>query len=144
MAILPGLDGRKVSKSYGNSIPIFAPAAEMKKRIFSIVTDSRMPGEVKDSEGSALFALYQAFATPEETAAMRAAFAAGIAWGKAKQSLFQRIEATVAPMRSRYQSLMADAPRIEELLQDGAAKARAIATPFLAEVRRAVGLRKLF
>ena len=143
-AVVPGLDGRKMSKSYGNGIPLFAPAAEMRKRIFSIVTDSRVPGEPKPIEGSAVLRLYEAFATAEESARMRAAFAAGIAWGEAKQTLFERIEATVAPMRSRYQSLMADAPRIEQLLQHGAAKARAIATPFLAELRRAVGLRKLF
>jgi tryptophanyl-tRNA synthetase len=144
VSILPGLDGRKMSKSYGNSIPLFAPASALKKGIFSIVTDSRTPGEPKDIEGSAVLRLYEAFATAEESARMRAAFAAGIAWGDAKQILFERIEATLAPMRSRYQSLIADPPRIEELLQDGAAKARAIATPFLGELRRAAGLRRLF
>jgi tryptophanyl-tRNA synthetase len=143
-AILPGLDGRKMSKSYGNSIPLIAPAAEMKKRIFSIVTDSRVPGEPKDSERSALFQIYQAFATPEETAGMRAAFAGGIAWGEAKQALFERIEAEVAPMRSRYQSLIADPAAIEQRLQEGGARARAIARPFLGELRQAVGLRSLY
>jgi tryptophanyl-tRNA synthetase len=143
VATLPGLDGRKMSKSYGNSIPLFVPAAEMKKLIFSIVTDSRVPGEAKDSEGSALFRIYQAFATPEETATMRAAFAAGIAWGEAKQVVLGRIEAALAPMRSRYQSLMADPAQIEQRLQEGAAKARAVATPFLGELRRAVGLRSV-
>jgi tryptophanyl-tRNA synthetase len=140
VAILPGLDGRKMSKSYGNSIPLFATPAEMKKRIFAIVTDSRVPGEPKDSERSALFQIYQAFATPEETTRMRAAFAGGIAWGEAKQALFERIEAEVAPMRGRYESLMADPAGIERRLQDGAARARAIASPFLGELRRAVGL----
>ena len=143
VATLPGLDGRKMSKSYGNSIPLFAPAAEMKKLIFSIVTDSRLPGEPKHSEGSAVFQIYQAFATPEETTRMRAAFASGIAWGEAKQALFERIEAQVGPMRSRYQSLVADPAGIEQRLQDGAARARAIARPFLIELRRAVGLRRL-
>jgi tryptophanyl-tRNA synthetase len=144
VATLPGLDGRKMSKSQGNSIPLFAPAAEMKKLIFSIVTDSRVPGEPKDSESSTLFRVYQAFATPEETTAMRTAFAGGIAWGEAKQSLFERIEAEVARMRSRYQALMADPAGIEQRLQEGAARARAIASPFLAELRRAVGLRRLY
>jgi tryptophanyl-tRNA synthetase len=143
VATLPGLDGRKMSKSYGNSIPLFATAAEMKKLIFSIVTDSRVPGQAKDSEGSALFALYRAFATPEETTAMRAAFATGIAWGEAKQVVFERIEAALAPMRSRYESLVADPAQIEQRLQEGAAKARAIAGPFLGELRRAVGLRSV-
>jgi len=143
VATLPGLDGRKMSKSYGNSIPLFASASALKKGIFSIVTDSRAPGEPKDTEGSAVLCLYEAFATAEESVRMRAAFAAGIAWGEAKQLLFERIETAVAPMRDRYLSLIADAPRIEGLLQDGAAKARAIATPFLGELRRAVGLRRL-
>jgi len=143
VATLPGLDGRKMSKSYGNSIPLFASASALKKGIFSIVTDSRAPGEPKDIEGSAVLCLYEAFATAEESVRMRAAFAAGIAWGEAKQLLFERIETAVAPMRDRYLSLIADAPRIEGLLQDGAAKARAIATPFLGELRRAVGLRRL-
>jgi tryptophanyl-tRNA synthetase len=143
VAILPGLDGRKMSKSYGNSIPLFASPAEMKKRIFAIVTDSRVPGEPKDSERSALFQIYQAFATPEETTRMRAAFAGGIAWGEAKQALFERVEAEVAPMRGHYESLMADPAGIERRLQDGAARARAIASPFLGELRRAVGLLEL-
>ena len=141
---LPGLDGRKMSKSYGNSIPLLAPAAELKKRIFAMVTDSRAPGEPKDVEGSTVFGLYQAFAAPAESARMRTAFAAGIAWGQAKQALYDLIEAMVAPMRSRYQSLMADPAAIEQRLQEGAAKARGIARPFLTELRQAVGLRRLF
>jgi len=144
VATLPGLDGRKMSKSYGNSIPLFAPVAELKNLIFSIVTDSRLPGEPKQSEGSALFEIYQAFATPEETTRMRAAFAAGIAWGEAKEVLFERIEAQVAPMRSRYQSLVADPAGIEQRLQVGAARAREIARPFLKRLRQAVGLRRLY
>jgi tryptophanyl-tRNA synthetase len=132
-----------MSKSYGNSIPLFASASELKKLVFSVVTDSRAPGEPKDSAGSALFALYQAFATPQETEAMRAAFAGGIAWGEAKQLVFERIEAALAPMRSLYQSIIAEPARIEARLADGAAKARALAAPFLGELRRAAGLRSL-
>jgi len=143
VATLPGLDGRKMSKSYDNTIPLFATPAELKKLIFSIVTDSKAPGEPKDADGSALFELYQAFATAEETRAMRTAFDEGIAWGEAKQALFEKIEATVAPMREHYQALIAEPARIEKHLHEGAAKARAIATPFLAELRHAVGLRNL-
>ena len=143
VATLPGLDGRKMSKSYDNTIPLFAPAAEVKKLIFSIVTDSKAPGEPKDADGSALFQLYQAFSTAEETRAMRGAFDEGIAWGEAKQALFERIEAAVAPMREHYLALIAEPARIEKHLHEGAAKARAIATPFLAELRHAVGLRNL-
>ena len=143
VATLPGLDGRKMSKSYDNTIPLFASRADLKKLIFSIVTDSRLPGEPKETEGSALFQLYQAFATPAETEAMRAAFADGIAWGEAKQQLFERIDQVVSPMRDRYEALIAQPALIEAKLREGAEKARAIATPFLAELRHAVGLRNL-
>ncbi len=143
VATLPGLDGRKMSKSYDNTIPPFAPTAELRKLIFSIVTDSKAPGEPKDADGSALFQLYQAFATAEVSRAMRTAFDEGIAWGEAKQALFEQIEAAVAPMREHYLALIAEPARIEKHLHEGAAKARAIATPFLAELRHAVGLRNL-
>lgn len=143
VATLPGLDGRKMSKSYDNVIPLFAPPAELRKLVFSIVTDSRLPGEPKQTEGSALFQLYQAFASVDETEAMRAAFAAGIGWGDAKEAVFGLIEHAVAPMRERYEALIAQPELIENKLFEGAARARAIATPFLAELRHAVGLRRL-
>ena len=144
VATLPGLDGRKMSKSYGNTIPLFVPREELKKLVFSLLTDSRSPGEPKQVEGSALFQLYQAFASAEETAQMRQAFADGIGWGDAKQQLFERIDAEVAPMRERYEALMAKPAEIEAILRDGAKKLREkYAIPFLAELRQAVGLRDL-
>ena len=143
VATLPGLDGRKMSKSYDNTIPLFAPRAELKKLIFSIVTDSRAPGEPKDTEGSALFQLHQAFSTPEQSQAFAKAFADGIGWGEAKQALFEQIDAEVAPMREKYEALMAKPIEIEAILREGAIKARRIATPLLAELRHAVGLRDL-
>ena len=144
VATLPGLDGRKMSKSYDNTIPLFAPRAELRKLVFSIVTDSRAPGEPKDPAGSALFELYQAFATAGETATMRKAYADGIAWGDAKQALFERIDSEVAPLRERYEALVADPARIEQQLRDGARRLREQhATPFLHELRNAVGLRDL-
>jgi tryptophanyl-tRNA synthetase len=143
VATLPGLDGRKMSKSYDNTIPMFVPPAELKKLIFSIVTDSRAPGEAKAVEGSALFQLYQAFATSEETNAMRAAFADGIGWGDAKQALFETIDRQIAPMRDKYEDLMARPIEIEAVLVEGAIKARKLSAPFLAELRHAVGLRDL-
>jgi tryptophanyl-tRNA synthetase len=115
----------------------------LKKQIMGIVTDSRAPGEPKDTEGSALFQIYQAFASTEETAALRQAYADGIAWGEAKQMLFERIDREIAPMRDTYQALMDDPARLEAMLMAGAAKARAIATPFMARLRHAVGLRRL-
>ena len=143
VATLAGLDGRKMSKSYDNTIPLFAPKAQLQKLINTIVTDSRAPGEPKEVEGSALFQLYQAFATPEETTAMRQAYADGIAWGEAKQKLFECIDREVAPMRARYEDLMAHPEKVEAVLQAGAQRARALATPLLARLRSAVGLRSL-
>ena len=144
VATLPGLDGRKMSKSYDNTIPLFAPRAELKKAIASITTDSRAPGEAKEVEGSALFQLYQAFASAEETAQMRQAYADGIGWGDAKQRLFECIDAEIAPMRERYEALIARPAEIESILRDGAGRLREkYATPFLAELRQAVGLRDL-
>jgi tryptophanyl-tRNA synthetase len=143
VATLPGLDGRKMSKSYDNTIPLFAPPTELKRLIFSIVTDSRAPGEPKPTEGSALFQLYQAFATEEQAAAFARAFADGIAWGDAKQALFERLDGVLAPMRAKYETLIAQPVEIEATLREGAEKARKIATPLLRELREAVGLRDL-
>jgi tryptophanyl-tRNA synthetase len=143
VATLPGLDGRKMSKSYDNTIPLFAPREQLKKLISGIVTDSRAPGEAKDTEGSALFQIYQAFASPDETLAMRKAYADGIAWGDAKTKLFERIDQDIAPMRDKYLALINEPEKIEAVLQAGAEKARAKATPLMLELRHAVGLRKL-
>ncbi len=143
VATLPGLDGRKMSKSYDNTIPLFSSRAQLQKLIGGIVTDSRAPGEPKEVEGSALFQIYQAFATPEETNALRQQYAAGIAWGEAKTLLLERVDAVIAPMRAQYETLMADPARIEATLLAGAERARALATPFLNELRSAVGLRSL-
>jgi len=143
VATLPGLDGRKMSKSYDNTIPLFAPREQLKKLIAGIKTDSRAPGEAKETEGSALFQIYQAFATPAETAELRQAYADGIAWAEAKQILFERIDHEVAPLREKYEALMRHPEQLEDLLKAGAAKARRIATPFTTRLRHAVGLRDL-
>jgi len=144
VATLAGLDGRKMSKSYHNTIPLFAPREELKKLVFSIVTDSRAPGEPKDTEGSALFQMYQAFATAEQTAAFAAAFAAGIGWGDAKQQLFERIDSELAPLRERYNALMAEPEKIEAILRRRGQQLREqFAIPLLKELRHAVGLRDL-
>ena len=143
VATLPGLDGRKMSKSYDNTIPLFAPPAQLKKLIAGIVTDSRAPGEPKDTEGSALYQIYQAFANAEEAAAMRQAFKEGIGWGDAKQMLFERIDREIAPMRETYESLLSHPDKIEAILLAGAQKARQIAMPLMQTLRQAVGLRRL-
>lgn len=143
VATLPGLDGRKMSKSYDNTIPLFVPREQLKKLIMGIVTDSRAPGEPKSTEGSALFQLYQAFASANETAALAKAYAEGIAWGEAKQVLFERLDQEIAPLRLVYDELIQEPERIEKTLKAGAEKARAIATPFTSRLRHAVGLRPL-
>jgi tryptophanyl-tRNA synthetase len=143
VATLPGLDGRKMSKSYDNTIPLFAPREQLKKLVMGLLTDSRAPGEPKDTEGSALFQIYQAFATPDETEAMRQAYASGIGWGEAKQQLFERLDAEIAPMRAAYEHYMTHPDEVEAILLAGGAKARAIATPFTHKLRHAVGLRNL-
>src|SRR4030095_15382024 len=119
--------GRVRSNSYNNTIPLFAPRAQLQKLIAGIVTDSRAPGEPKDPEGSALFQIYQAFADSEETDALRRAYADGIGWGDAKQILFERIDREVAPLREQYEALLGDPARIENILRAGADKARALA-----------------
>jgi tryptophanyl-tRNA synthetase len=143
VATLPGLDGRKMSKSYDNTIPLFEGGAKaLKEAVARVVTDSRLPGEPKDPEGNALALIFDAFASAEEAAAFRSDLRAGLGWGEAKLRLVDRIERDVAPMRDRYQSYMADPQRLEDILQAGATRARANAAPMLAELREAVGLRR--
>ena len=143
VATLPGLDGRKMSKSYDNTIPLFSSREQLKKLIAGIVTDSNGPGVAKQTEGSALFQIYQAFASAAETAAMRHTYADGISWGDAKAMLFERIDQDIAPMRDKYQALMAEPEKIEVILQAGASKATALSAPLMSELRHAVGLRRL-
>jgi tryptophanyl-tRNA synthetase len=143
VATLPGLDGRKMSKSYDNTIPLFAPSEQLKKLIAGIKTDSKAPGEAKTTEGSALFQIYEAFASQEETASLRQAYADGIAWSDAKQILFERIDREVAPMRETYHDVLNYPQKLESILLAGAQKARQVATPFMAQLRSAVGLRSL-
>ena len=143
VALLPGLDGRKMSKSYDNTIALFGPSEQLRKQIMGIVTDSRAPGEPKGTEGSALYQIYRAFADDDEAGAFARAFADGIAWGDAKQQLFERIEREIGPMRARYEHLVNHPEEVEAALQAGARKARAIAAPFMRTLRHAVGLRAL-
>lgn len=143
MELLPGLDGRKMSKSYDNVIPLFEGGAKaLREAISKIVTDSRLPGEPKETEGSHLVQIFDAFATPAQRQAFRAALHGGLSWGEAKEQLFTLIDAEIGPMRARYDELMAHPERIETILMEGAAKARAIAAPLLARAREAVGLRR--
>jgi tryptophanyl-tRNA synthetase len=130
-----------MSKSYDNTIPLFAGGAKaLRESVMRIVTDSRLPGEPKDPDCSSLFTLYRAFASEAQTATFREALQSGLAWGEAKQALYELLEGQIAPMRERYEALIAQPEHIEEILHEGARKARAIATPKLALLRDAVGL----
>lgn len=143
VAVLQGLDGRKMSKSYGNTIPLFLPEKQLKKSINKILTNLLEPGQPKDPDTSPVFQIWQAFATPEQASHMRQQFAEGIAWGEAKRQLFELINGQLAEARERYEGLLANPAYIEEVLQAGAAKARAYSRPLLEKLRHAVGIRPI-
>lgn len=143
VALLAGLDGRKMSKSYNNTIPLFLPEKKLQKSINKIVTNLLEPGEPKDTEDSSVFKIWQAFATPEQTAYMRQQFAAGIAWGQAKKELFALINEQLREPRQRYQELLNSGDEIEGILQRGAEKARAQARPMMARLRKAQGIQAI-
>ena len=141
--MLLGLDGRKMSKSYDNTIPLFLPEKKLKKAINKIRTNLLEPGEPKDPNDSAVFQIWQAFATPDQTSDMRQAFEDGIAWGEAKKQLFELVNAQIAPARARYDELMANPAEVEVILTQGAEKARNEARKILSKVHKLTGLGKL-
>ena len=140
VAVLQGLDGRKMSKSYNNTIPLFLPEKQLRKAINKIKTNLLEPGDPKDPGDSTVFQIWAAFASPGETARMRDAFADGIAWGEAKKQLFELINTELAGARQEYQRLMSDPGHIESVLQRGAERAREYSTALMADVREAVGI----
>jgi len=139
-AVLSGLDGRKMSKSYGNTIPLFETAKKLRKSIMKIKTNSQEPGEPKDPEGNTVFEIYQAFATPAQTDTLRQAYADGIGWGDAKQQLFELVDAELAEPRERYNALIADPAAIDKILLQGAEKARVHSKALMNDLRKAVGI----
>lgn len=139
-AIVPGLDGRKMSKSYSNTVPLFAPPKQLKKVVNQIVTDSTPPEAPKDPDTSTIFQIYRAVASPEETLELAAKFRSGIGWGDAKRMLFERLDAELAEPRTKYDALMAAPAKIDALLVEGARKARPIARATLDRVRAAIGM----
>jgi len=139
--VLPGLDGRKMSKSYANTIPLFAPEARLRKLVRSIKSDSTPVEAPKDPDSSAAFQLYENFAASEDVADMRRRLeAGGTGWGELKNALYEAINTRLTPMRERYEELMAPGSELDGILADGAAQARERARPVLAGVRRAVGI----
>ena len=139
-AVLQGLDGRKMSKSYNNTIPLFDTEKKLKKSINKIKTNLLEPGEPKDPDDSAVFQLWSAFASSAEVTRMRADFVAGIAWGEAKKQLFELINGELREARVRYNELLADPDYIESILQKGAERARVYSAPLMNKVREAVGI----
>lgn len=142
-ALLGGLDGRKMSKSYNNTIPLFAAEKALRKLIMKIKTNSLEPGEPKATEGSTLFDIYRAFASETETQEIEKRYAEGIAWGEMKKLLFEYINEHMKPAREEYERLIADPAIVEAELQKGAVKAREVAVPYMEKIRNAIGIRKL-
>jgi tryptophanyl-tRNA synthetase len=130
-----------MSKSYDNTIPLFSSSKDMKDAISRIVTDSKAPGEAKDPDNSHLFTLHQAFATPEQSAEFRSELLQGLGWGEAKNRLFTLLDSELGEAREHYHRLIERPADLEDILLAGAEKARKVATPFLGELREAVGLR---
>jgi len=142
-AVLTGLDGRKMSKSYDNTIPLFEPAKKLRKLVMKIKTNSLEPGEPKDPDDCTLFDIYKAFATTEETAVYRNKLEQGMGWGDAKQELFEYLDAHLEGPRAEYQKLVSDPGYVETVLLAGAAKARKHSTLLMHKVREAVGIAAL-
>ncbi|MDP6969084.1 MAG: tryptophan--tRNA ligase [Gammaproteobacteria bacterium] len=138
--VLSGLDGRKMSKSYGNIIPLFAPTDELRRLIGQITTNSLAPGEAKDPDTCTLFEIYSAFSSREQSDAMRLRYAAGIGWGEMKQELFTFLDDHLSEARNNYNRIIADPGYIEAELQKGAHKAREYTVPFMDRLRAAVGI----
>ncbi|MFK7861462.1 MAG: tryptophan--tRNA ligase [Granulosicoccus sp.] len=139
-SVLQGLDGRKMSKSYGNTIPLFETSKKLRKAIMKIKTNSQEPGEPKDPEGNTVFDIYKAFANEEQCNELRQAYLDGIGWGDAKQQLFELVDSELCEPRERYDELMADPSKIDAILKKGGEKAREHSRPYLEQLRRAVGV----
>jgi tryptophanyl-tRNA synthetase len=142
-SVLTGLDGRKMSKSYNNTIPLFLPEKKLRKHIMKIVTNSLEPGQPKDADTSTVFQVYQAFASEDETQEMRKKFEEGIAWGAAKQELFELVNGQLKGFRKEYNRLMDDPAYVEKVLLQGAEKARAVSVPYIKQLRGAIGFKKI-
>jgi tryptophanyl-tRNA synthetase len=141
VAVVPGLDGRKMSKSYNNTIPLFAPENKLQKTIMRIVTNSQGVAEPKDPDSSQIFLLYKLFADADEQAALASRYrAGGMGWGEAKEELFRVVNRTLAPMRERFDAIMSDIPALDKILAQGAEKARPIAAATVNRFRKAAGI----
>ncbi|MDR0473139.1 MAG: tryptophan--tRNA ligase [Treponema sp.] len=141
VSVVPGLDGRKMSKSYGNTIPLFGNEKALRKTIMRIVTNSQEVAEPKDPETSQIYLLYKLFASPDEQAALAARYrGGGMGWGEAKEELFCAVNRELAPLRERYEAIMAEPQKLDQILAQGAEKARPIAASTVKRFRKAAGI----
>ena len=141
--ILLGVDGRKMSKSYDNTIPLFESEKNLKKLIMKIRTNSLSPQEPKDHSTSTLFAIYQAFAKPAEIKKIKERYETGIAWGVMKQELFEYLNEVLKQPRQEYNKLIKSPDYIEDILKKGAQKAREFSVPFLEKIKKSIGIQML-
>lgn len=142
VAVIPGVDGQKMSKSYGNTVDLFGPEKAIRKRIMSIVTDSTPVDEPKPTDGNALYHLLKVFAPAEEQPSVERAFAeGGTGYGELKKKLFEYFMHTFGEARERYAELVRDPGEVERILAAGADTARETVVPLMDRVRRAVGIR---
>ena len=138
-----GTDGRKMSKSYNNIIPLLAEEKELKKSIMKIVTNSQEPGEKKDWRDNTLFSIYSSFTSKDQQEEMQNMFGDGIGWGDAKQKTFEELNKILTPIREKYLELNLNKKHIEEILKSGAEKVREQTLPLVKEAKRLVGISKL-
>jgi len=138
-AVIPGLDGRKMSKSYGNTIPIFCNSEKLRKLIYQIKTDSKGPNEIKDTKDSTLFLIYKEFATNDEVDQMKIKYEQGISWAEVKKEVFEKLDSCLKGPREKYATLLADKRQIDMLIEQGGQKAREIAAPLIKKIRERIG-----
>ena len=135
--IIPGLDGRKMSKSYDNTIPLLCPSSELKKKVMRIITDSKTPEESKNPDESTIFHIYKLFANAEETAALRKRFLdGGMGYGEAKTILFEKIDSVLSAPRKEYERLMANPAEIDKILEHGAEQAKRVAAKTITKIKK--------
>ena len=140
---VPGTDGQKMSKSYGNIIPLLSTEKQLKKAIAKIVTNSLEPGEPKDSSNCTVFKLYKYFASDEMIKEFENDYKDGIAWGDAKNKLFNIVNNEIAPVREKYDSLVNDKNLLNDLLNEGSIRVRPIAQEMLSSIRDSIGIKKI-
>jgi len=141
--VVLGLDGRKMSKSYGNVIPLLESEKALKKSIMKIITNSLEPGEPKDFENCTVFDLYKNFASEDEILSLQKAYDEGISWGDAKEKLFHKVNSQLEPIRDKYDQLHQDKNYINDVLNDGAKKARSHAVKKISQIKEVIGISKI-